>query len=383
MDKLAPANQEVEMAEADGMENAPATDKKEEHGDGEEVEEEEEDPEELALGSGDEEDPEEVEEDHEDVEKDAKEEKGEEAAENVAEEGGGAEKTESEKEKKEAGREIMEGEKGEGVDNGAPEQPEAQIFLQMVAAFRLKDKFDEEFLRRLFVTNARKRELAKVACVLGFEESLGDIVEELIKSGNVIDAIHIAHEADLLERFPPVPLLKSYLLDSSDKAQAVLKSGRHSSSAVEEANNLECNAYRSIIRCVESCQLLSVFNIEGVKKKLAKLEKEKAERKKAGGPSRFQNKRARGAAGPHPFPAAKAARSSGSSFGPTFQNPVSRSFSYAAHAGYLSPQAAPPYYVPGSVAGRQGGGVPYGRPGATYDGAHNFAASAAQQPFRR
>uniref|UniRef100_A0A0A9EI53 FRIGIDA-like protein n=1 Tax=Arundo donax TaxID=35708 RepID=A0A0A9EI53_ARUDO len=382
MDKLAPKNQEVEMAEAGGVENAPATEKKEEHGDGEEVEEEE-DPEELALESGDEEeDPEEVEEDHKDVEKDAKEEKGEEAAEKVAEEGRGAEKTESEKEK-EAGREIKEGEKGEGVDKGAPEQPEAQIFLQMVTAFRLKDKFDEEFLRRLFVTNAWKGELARVACVLGFEESLGDIVEELIKSGNVIDAIHIAHEADLLERFPPVPLLKYYLQDSSDKAQAVLKSRRHSSSVVEEANNLECNAYRSIIRCVESCQLLSVFNIEGIKKKLAKLEKEKAERKKPGGPSRFQNKRARGAAGPHPFPAAKAARSSSSSFGPSFQNPVSRSFSYAAHAGYMSPAAAPPYYVPGSVAGRRGGGVPYGRPGATYGGAHNFAAGAAQQPFRR
>jgi hypothetical protein len=62
-----------------------------------------------------------------------------------------------------------------------------------------------------------------------------DIVMELITSGNVnnvIEAIYIAHEADLLERFPPAPLLKSYLQDSSDKAQAVLKSGRYSSSAV-------------------------------------------------------------------------------------------------------------------------------------------------------
>ena len=46
------------------------------------------------------------------------------------------------------------------------------------------------------------------------------IVEELIKSGNVIEAIFVAHEADLLERFPPVPLLKSYLRNSTDKAQA-------------------------------------------------------------------------------------------------------------------------------------------------------------------
>ncbi|CAO2181150.1 unnamed protein product [Urochloa humidicola] len=367
MDKLVSEKQEVEMAEADGLENSGVMEKKEEHGDGEQ--EEEEDPEEVVLLSGDEEDPEEAEE-PEELEKEAKEAKGEEAQGKVSEEGEGAEKTGPEEEKG-AGEETKEGKKG-ADHKGAAEQPEAQIFLQMVAAFGLKDKFDEEFLRRLFVANGQKKELARIARVLEFEESLGDIVEQLIKSGNAVEAIYVAHEADLLEKFAPLPLLKAYLRDTSDKAQTVLKSGKHSSSALEEANNLEGNAYRSVIRCVESCQLQSVFGIEGIKKKLAKLEKEKVERKKPGGPSRFQNKRARGAAGPYPFPAGKAARGSSSSFGPSFQNPVSRSLNYAAHAGYISPAGGPPYYVPG-----RRGGVPYGGPGATYGG------GGAQQPFRR
>lgn len=148
----------------------------------------------------------------------------------------------------------------------------------------------------------------------------------------------------------------------------------------EEANNLEGNAYRSVIRCVESCQLQSVFPLEVLRKKLGKLEKEKSERKKAAGPSRFPNKRSRGAAGPYPFPAAKAAR--GSSFGPRFQNPVSRSLNYAPHAGYINPAAASPFSVPGSVSGRRGG-VPYGGPGATYGGSPGFATGGGQQPFRR
>ncbi|PUZ58361.1 hypothetical protein GQ55_5G503600 [Panicum hallii var. hallii] len=364
MDKLASENQEVEMAEVDGVENSGAMEKKEERG----YVKEEEDPEDLVLGSGEEGDPEEAEE-PEELEKEAKEAKGEEAEGKVSEEGEGAEKTGPEEEKG-AGEETKEGKKGD-VQKGASEQPEAQIFLQMVAAFGLKDKFDGEFLRRLFVANGRKRELARIACMLGFEESLGDIVEELIKSGNVVEAVYVAHEADLLKKFPPVPLLKAYLRDSNDKAQAVLKSGRHSSSALEEANNLEGNAYRSVIRCVESCQLQSVFSTEVIKKKLAKLEKEKAERKKPGGPNRFQNKRSRGAAGPFPFPAAKAARGSSSSSGPSFQNPVSRSFNYSARAGYINPAGVPPYYVPG-----RRGSVPFGGPGA-------YAAGGAQQPFRR
>jgi hypothetical protein len=166
MDKLASENQEVEMAEVDGVENSGAMEKKEERGDVKE----EEDPEDLVLGSGEEGDPEEAEE-PEELEKEAKEAKGEEAEGKVSEEGEGAEKTGPEEEKG-AGEETKEGKKGD-VHKGASEQPEAQIFLQMVAAFGLKDKFDGEFLRRLFVANGRKRELARIACMLGFEESLG------------------------------------------------------------------------------------------------------------------------------------------------------------------------------------------------------------------
>ena len=62
--------------------------------------------------------------------------------------------------------------------------------------------------------------------------NFADVVQELVTSGNVIEAIYIAHEACLLERFPPAPLLNSYIKDSTEKAQAILSSGRRSSSAV-------------------------------------------------------------------------------------------------------------------------------------------------------
>lgn len=41
-----------------------------------------------------------------------------------------------------------------------------------------------------------------------------DIIEELIAKGQQLDAVNFAYEADLQEKFPPVPLLKSYLEDS-------------------------------------------------------------------------------------------------------------------------------------------------------------------------
>ncbi|WVZ95424.1 hypothetical protein U9M48_041192 [Paspalum notatum var. saurae] len=42
---------------------------------------------------------------------------------------------------------------------------------------------------------------------------------------------------------------------------------------IVEANNLEGNAYMSVIWYVESCQLQVVFSIEVIKKKIAKLDK--------------------------------------------------------------------------------------------------------------
>jgi hypothetical protein len=152
----------------------------------------------------------------------------------------------------------------------------------------------------------------------------------------------------------------------------------------DESKSLELTACKSVIRCVEACQLVSVFNIDSIKRKVARIEKEKADRKKLGSANRFQNKRARGAAGPQSFPAAKSARGSGSSYRPSFQNPVSRSFGYAARsAGYASPAAAQAHYAPGSVAARRGG-VLYGGPGAAFGSvAHNYGAGAAQQPYHR
>ncbi|BAD68086.1 hypothetical protein [Oryza sativa Japonica Group] len=374
MELYAPDNNEVEMTEAPLVENATATEKKEEHVD-EEEEEEEEDPEEMVPASEEEADAEEVEKEEEDPEEVEKE--GGEAEAKVANAAktGEVEKRKVEEDKKASGREVKEGEKGG--------QAEVQIFLQMVAAFGLKDRYDVDFLRRLLVDNGRRRELARIACVLGFEDSLRDVIEEFIKSGNEIEAIHIAHEAGLLERFPPVPLLKSYIKRITNKTQVALRGGRHSNSVVEEANNSECNAYKSIIRCVETCQLTSAFNLDGIRKKVARMEKEKADRRKPSGMNRFQNnKRARGASGPQSFPPSKYSRGSNSNYGSSFRNPASHSFPYTDRAGFVGPApGARPHFAPGSSMGTRRAGVLYGGPGATFGAGHGYGAGAGHQSY--
>jgi hypothetical protein len=50
--------------------------------------------------------------------------------------------------------------------------------------------------------------------IVNFFVCIADIIEELIAKRQQLDAVNFAYEAGLQEKFPPVPLLKSYLEDS-------------------------------------------------------------------------------------------------------------------------------------------------------------------------
>jgi hypothetical protein len=50
---------------------------------------------------------------------------------------------------------------------------------------------------------------------------ISDIIEELIAKRQQLDAVNFAYEAGLQEKFPPVPLLKSYLEDSKKTSSTI------------------------------------------------------------------------------------------------------------------------------------------------------------------
>lgn len=56
---------------------------------------------------------------------------------------------------------------GGGVGAG-----EAVMFLQVVAGFGLKDKFDEDYLRKLVLEHATRRDMAKIAVALAFGDKI-------------------------------------------------------------------------------------------------------------------------------------------------------------------------------------------------------------------
>eukprot|EP00262_Sarcandra_glabra_P022288 TRINITY_DN9837_c0_g1_i1.p1 TRINITY_DN9837_c0_g1~~TRINITY_DN9837_c0_g1_i1.p1 ORF type:complete len:488 (-),score=71.12 TRINITY_DN9837_c0_g1_i1:292-1755(-) len=187
---------------------------------------------------------------------------------------------------------------------------EAQMLLQMVAGLGIWSRFDESWMKGLVLEYASRRDMPKIAVKLGFGDKIGDIIDELIKSGKDLDAIYFAYESGLTERFPPVPLLKASLKNARKNANSILKNGHHSPAAMEEAGTSELNSLKAIIKCVEEHKLESEFSLESHKNRVAQLEKAKADRKKNANANKPQNKRARGslAGSGHAFRPSKVGR---------------------------------------------------------------------------
>ncbi|KAK2645723.1 hypothetical protein Ddye_020918 [Dipteronia dyeriana] len=195
---------------------------------------------------------------------------------------------------------------------------EAVMFLQMVVGFGLNSRFDQDFLRKLVVDFASRRDMAKLATNFGFGEKLADIIDELVKNGKEIEAVYFASESGLTERFPPVSLLKSHLRNSKKNSTNALKNGNYNNIATDESNNMELTSIKAIIKCVEDHKLESEFSIDSLKKRASQLEKSKSERKKSSVTNtKPQNKRCHGASssrgsGPPPLRPSKAAKFSNS-----------------------------------------------------------------------
>ncbi|XP_055834769.1 FRIGIDA-like protein 4a [Solanum dulcamara] len=156
---------------------------------------------------------------------------------------------------------------------------EATMFLQLVIAFALKERFEEDFLRKLVVEFANRKDMPKLAVSFGFGNKIGDIIEELVKIGKEVEAVYFATESGLSERYPPLSLLKLSLRNCRRNANNISKKGKFSSAAVDKANSIELEATKALIKCVEDHKLESEFSLEGLKKRVTELEQAKAKKK--------------------------------------------------------------------------------------------------------
>ncbi|XP_058081102.1 FRIGIDA-like protein 3 [Magnolia sinica] len=180
---------------------------------------------------------------------------------------------------KDRAKKLAEEWEGKVSKNG--ENPlEGVAFLHLLSAYGLVSSFDVDELLDIVVFIARRKQTIDLCRSLGLTEKIPDLIRKLISNGKQLDAVNYAYAFDVVGEFPPVPLLKAYLKESKKVAQEVWKKGNGSLQAENEAIAKELAALRAIIKCIEEHNLQSEYLPEGLEKRIAQLEKHKAERKR-------------------------------------------------------------------------------------------------------
>ncbi|XP_071725552.1 FRIGIDA-like protein 4a [Rutidosis leptorrhynchoides] len=254
----------------------------------------------------------------------------------------------------------------EDVNNNKKAPDDVHTFFQHLITFGIVEKDDVDLYRKLVIGSAWRKQMPKLALSLGLADQMPDMIEELISRGQQVDAVHFTYEVGLVQRFPPVSLLKAFLKDAKKAATSILEDPNNSSRAVHLAARKEQSALKAVIKCIEEYKLEAEFPPENLKKRLEQLEKVKVEKKRpaAVGPA---NKRTR-ASNVGPMPPAKAGRITNayvSSFPapPTFTAPPTFVRS-PLHNQY--PGGVPSYSVPPPMYGGHGNRSPPTNPYAAY-----------------
>ncbi|WZY72994.1 FRIGIDA-like protein 4a [Brassica rapa] len=235
---------------------------------------------------------------------------------------------------KEKAKEIAETWKASLEERGRVENvktPDVHTFLQHLVTFGIVKSEDLGLYRKLVVGSAWRKQMPKLAVLVGLGDQMPDMIEELISRGQQLDAVHFTYEVGLVDKFPPVPLLKAYLRDAK---KTVAEDSSNTGRASHLVARKEQSALKAVLKCIEEYKLEEEFPPENLKKRLEQLEKTKTEKRKpAAVPA---NKRTR-ASYNGPMPPAKAGRITNayvSSF------PFIRSPSHSPQ--YASPAAAYP-----------------------------------------
>lgn len=143
-----------------------------------------------------------------------------------------------------------------------------------------------------------------------------DLIKKLINKSKQLDAVKFIYAFELVDKFPPVPLLNAYLKEAQRIAQVVRKRGNNSAHSLVcnflqtkwsfggylsctkpsichfffpffinnltqyEAATKEITSIRAIIKSVEDHDLQSEYSCEHLEKRIASLEKQKSDKRR-------------------------------------------------------------------------------------------------------
>ncbi|CAA3001538.1 truncated FRIGIDA-like protein 1 [Olea europaea var. sylvestris] len=177
----------------------------------------------------------------------------------------------------------IEANSGDGEERDEEETGLVKLgYLQLLATYGLVSAggYDVNELIDYAVVIARYRQVVDLCQALGLGNRISDVIQKLISKGKQLLALKFIFEFELTDEFPPVPLLKAYVIDSKENVQKIRKSGKSSRQSLNEAVMKEISALKSVIKCIDDHGLESQYPKHILVTRIEKLEKEKADKKR-------------------------------------------------------------------------------------------------------
>ncbi|CAK9163864.1 unnamed protein product [Ilex paraguariensis] len=162
------------------------------------------------------------------------------------------------------------------------EEPlEALGFLNLLATYGLVDGFNVDEIVDYVVVVGKNRQALELCRGLVPVNKLSDVIQKLITKGKRLPAVKFIFEFELSDKFPPVPLLKEYLIEAKKLAKNVRKTGNNSRQSQNAATMNEVNALKLVIKYIEDYNLESEYPKGSLIERIENLEKQKADRKRS------------------------------------------------------------------------------------------------------
>ncbi|XP_050384116.1 FRIGIDA-like protein 4a [Argentina anserina] len=163
--------------------------------------------------------------------------------------------------------------------NGVVNSLEVWAFLQLVGGFGLVGEFDRDEIFDMIVSVAVRKQAPELFRSLGFADRASEFIQKLVSQKMRLEAIKFIHAFELLDKFPPMPLLKAHLNFSKKDAKISCRRGKDPLKAEDAALDKEAVSLRAIIRCIENYKLEvePQLSPENLRKRINQLKKQRKE----------------------------------------------------------------------------------------------------------
>ncbi|XP_073265341.1 uncharacterized protein [Populus alba] len=151
-------------------------------------------------------------------------------------------------------------------------------FFNLLAAYGLASAFDSDELISRLVIIARNKQTPEFLRVLELGDKIPGFIQNLILKKQPMEAIRFIYAFEMVNQFPPGPILRDYLSGSKIAARKIKRSSKSIEGVVESVKRRVADLM-VVLKCVEDYKLETVFSPDTLKQQIKDVERQLSIRK--------------------------------------------------------------------------------------------------------